>query len=547
MNSRLIKKGVAFSAPVLPPGITPVVIVSGSDYEMGYQYGQQVGQYIEIKKDEVWASRLKTRNYDEVLLALKGVQYYVEKYHPELIEQMKGIADGATAHGYKVSYIDVLIINASMPRLDYFNYPADAEKEELPPEKKCSVFSAWGTAITDGSLIGCDSVDAYPIGYNVMVIAFPEKGNNWMGGMEAGTLSQHFCMNNKGLFLGNSGGGGSSRKEDTDYGTNWQFMHQYLMRFANNAIEAKDMTMSWQITESENFHFADVYGNAFVVEATAALKSVRKPGDFGEVDFLFSTNNYLNEAMKPTKEGQTFMGEHGGYGTYSSPRNMMLWDMLHNYHGKIDLEFAKMMWRFPGNLSNPPEGGWDAVICRPTNNRVTVSTPDNGDKGFTYLCTGPVGRVLHSSTDSTGKVMRPTYELVDGTHTFYKVVLAASPAAVVEEALKTAQYDIATAYKEFMQIKVTDPGFAFLNDLFSLTNAEYCEGRNFYTQALLANKGNERMLLFAKAATALTRSQAHAQQLYEALVPPPTDPTMLGHLPFGGNWAEWETRVGPIK
>ena len=32
---------------VLPPGILPVVILSGSDYEMGYQYGQQVGPYLE--------------------------------------------------------------------------------------------------------------------------------------------------------------------------------------------------------------------------------------------------------------------------------------------------------------------------------------------------------------------------------------------------------------------------------------------------------------------------------------------------------------------
>ena len=30
----------------LPPGILPVVIVSGSDFETGYQYGQQAGAHI---------------------------------------------------------------------------------------------------------------------------------------------------------------------------------------------------------------------------------------------------------------------------------------------------------------------------------------------------------------------------------------------------------------------------------------------------------------------------------------------------------------------
>ena len=35
------------------PGILPVVIVSGSDYEMGYQYGQQAGPYIQKTKEAV--------------------------------------------------------------------------------------------------------------------------------------------------------------------------------------------------------------------------------------------------------------------------------------------------------------------------------------------------------------------------------------------------------------------------------------------------------------------------------------------------------------
>ncbi len=33
------------------PGILPVVIVSGSDYEMGYQYGQQAAPYIQKTKE----------------------------------------------------------------------------------------------------------------------------------------------------------------------------------------------------------------------------------------------------------------------------------------------------------------------------------------------------------------------------------------------------------------------------------------------------------------------------------------------------------------
>ena len=85
-------------------------------------------------------------------------------------------------------------------------------------------------------------------------------------------------------------------------------------------------------------------------------------------------------------------------------------------------------------------------------------------------------------------------------------------------------------------------GYAALDDLYSEANAEYYEGNIAFDRALLGS-GNEALREFAKAATAFTRSQAHARQVYEALVPQPTSPTDLGLRPFGGDWATWETNV----
>ena len=93
-----------------------------------------------------------------------------------------------------------------------------------------------------------------------------------------------------------------------------------------------------------------------------------------------------------------------------------------------------------------------------------------------------------------------------------------------------------------MQLNFTDTGYAALDDLYSEANAEYYEGNITFDRALLSS-GNEALREFAKAATAYTRSQAHARQVYEALVPPPTSPTDLGLRPFGGDWATWETNV----
>jgi len=530
---------------VLPPDILPVVILQGSDYEMGCQYGQQAGKYIVKNKEETWASAMKNFSYAEVLNTLKANQYYIAKFTPQWIDMMRGISDGATAAGYPVSYIDVMLLNCTLPNPKTSHFPAGAAEASLPP-KKCSVCSAWGSATKDDRLIGMDTLDSGEALYGVVIVAFPETGNNYICGAQAGEIGDHFLMNDKGLFVGNSGGGGSPRDIDNDYGLGWSCSLTHMVRFANNASEAKKMITSWKINIPENFHLVDIHGNAFVVEKTADIQSVRSPGDFGEKDFMYSTNNYLNDAMKVTKKGG-FIKQHGGYGAYAAPRNLMLWDMLHNYRGQVDVEFMKMILRFPGNPPPyPPEGGWDAKICRPSNAWVSVLLPDDGDKGIANICTGPAGRVIHSSTASNGEIMRSSYQYIKGTHTFYQLRLASEPDDVAEAAKKKAKEYIAGAYKVMMGMNFTDIGYAALYELYSLANAEYFKGNSLLNSALLAN-GNDQVALFAESITNYTRAQAHAQQVYEALVPAPTSPTDLGLRLFGGDWAKWETSVGRAR
>ena len=539
----LARSLAAQGTDVLPPGILPVVIISGSDYEMGYQYGQQAGAHIFLNAQASWASALQRFTHDGVRNALKANQHFIQEYTPENIEIMKGMAAGATAAGFDVSYEDALMMNCVLPNPETSNYPAGAEETELPPRKSCSVCSAWGSATKDGRLIGLDTVDGGGESFRaVIIVAFPDEGHDYMCGAVAGEIGEHFYMNNTGLFIGNSGGGASPRAIDSDYGLCWANVLPHIVRFADNAVEARDMMLGFPINFPENFHFVDQQANSFVVEKTAAIQAVRSSGDFGEEDFLYSTNTYLHEDMGVTKFGP-FVKEHGGYDPYSSPRNMLFWDMLHNYHGEVDVEFMKMILRFPGNPPPyPPPGGWDAKICRPSNGWVSVVVPHDGDEGVANVCTGPAGRVIHSSMASSGEEMRTNYQYIEGTHTFYRLRLAANPKAVVDQAKDDAKNDIATAYKELMQLNFTDTGYAALDDLYSQANAEYYEGNIALDRALLGS-GNEALQQFAEAATAYTRSQAHARQVYEALVPQPTSPTDLGLRPFGGDWASWETTV----
>jgi len=173
------------------------------------------------------------------------------------------------------------------------------------------------------------------------------------------------------------------------------------------------------------------------------------------------------------------------------------------------------------------------MILRPFNSRVAVLAPDDGDGGFVDVCTGPAGRVISAAT-------RPAaYPYVRGTHTFFRLTLAAGPREVASEAKAAAAREIASAYAAFMSTRCTDTGYASLNDLYALANEEYYQGGNFHNRGLLSG-GREETFDLARATTAYAR----AQQIYEALNPPPTSPSDLALRPFGGDWADWETEVG---
>jgi hypothetical protein len=525
----------------LPPSIMPVIILGGSDYEMGYQYGQQVGQYIEWNKNDVWAWAIKAfGNREKLQHALKAHQFYIKKYAFDAIEQMKGMAAGATAAGYKVSYTDILLINnrgidVPTPK---FTYPSGAEENKLPPEG-CSIWSAWGSTTKDGRLI-CGNSDDRVFKPQVTIVAFPNHGNNYLCLAVAGEVANDLAMNNKGVCLGLSGGD-TIGDTHNGFGISPTCMLFQLVRFANSASHAKDMVLPWEQQKGTSLHISDVNGEAFVVEQTHAIKSVRKTGDFGETNFIYSSNNYFISDMKDIIKGERFI-EHAGWigGRHwswtSIPRNLQMRDMLANYQGKVDLNFAKMMWRFPGKEPPDPFGslkaysdtrgkGWEQVICNLNSGRVGIALPDNGDKGVAYVCTGPAGRVVYPFWPGTN------WYQIAGTHTFYQLTLASSPRVVVERAMNEANQSVAQAYHKLMGLNYTDVGFSALNEIFSEATADYYRGVTSYNKACLL-EGSDALLHYGKAATSFTRSQAKAKQIFSALVPPPTKPEDLGLKPY---------------
>ena len=535
----------------LPPSILPVIVLQGSDFDMGYQYYQQLNELF-----GPWTMQAMQRPAgftDAEIVALKAYQWYVKEYTPELIDQFKGMAQAATDAAVPLSYTEVLA-NYVGTRAYPGTEPEGAD-DDLPPA--CSAWAAWGRTTAGGSLITGQGMDPPWGDFStfVTVVAYPTDGNAYINVAPPWSLNSNPVMpgiNNKGVSTGGNAGE-ATRAVDRGVGA-YRLragLITHMLRFADTAVAAKDMWLSYQQTGGWNATISDVSGNAFVCETSGAFQQVRKPGDFGEGDFIYSRNNFFTD-----EGGAANLGDlpgkfypHGGWaqnppagtddpGGYADIQmasvrtNQTMYNMLKQYRGKVNLDFAKMLFRFRGKMPHDP---WDTVEYRATKARawetpgslaesfVTIGMPASGATGVMYVCTGPAQRV--GSPYEAGPADDLT--LIAGTNTFYALPLAANPDTMLGETQATAKRDIAWAYQRLMWKNYGDAGFEGLNALFTKANIEYYEGANWASKASAAT-GNDKLLYQANAATCFTRADAHGQQISEALVRPPVRPRDLG-------------------
>jgi hypothetical protein len=545
----------ADGAPLVS-NVNPVLVLSGSDYDIGYQYAHQLNRIF-----GPWALEELQRDFTrEEVAALKAYQWQLEKYAPEYIEQFKGMVAGAADVGVELSYEEVLADHCGHTlKSDLATFPgtepAESRDDKLPPHG-CSGFAAWGSATKDGRLIAASSEDR-PFRYGFVGIVFPETGNNYIFSLVIlPPMGAHPGMNNKGLTYVHHGAG-TNGNEAPGYGVPQSLVVQHTLRFADNAEEALQMQLAYPSGIRAAGLWADVSGNAFDLECRDP-KVVRRAGDHGEEDFLYATNNCLTESLEPFLGGGGghSLGwplnyfEHGGWNMddmNSVRRNLCIWNHLHNYHGLVNLEFVKMMWRMLSPVPDYPTleeaeiqlnethgEGWDTYIGSLGNGLVGIVQPDKGDKGLFYVCTGPAGRQTEPLTQEY------YYFPIAPTYTFYELQLAADPAAVVTAAKKRSQYDLYYANKELRKLTYSDAAYAPLDKIFNEAATESQVG-DYYLGLARSTRGNDSITNYAKALRAFTKCQAYAKQVYQTMGPPADDPTDLGLREWSGDWGVWKS------
>ena len=397
-----------------PPAVRPVIVVSGTSYEMGVQYGQQAAAYIKrgalIVKQRalpLWGSMeaiSKRMDEFEAIMAEKT---------PHVVEMWKGIADGAG-----IDYDDVRMVNLNLPLL--IMPMKDGDDADAKDTETCSHFSCWGDATADGRMIvGRNEDQGWNTGaYSVVLVAYPSEGASFIVAPPwAGVVGGSFSINEHGLVLLGSGGM-DARPEDSAFGVDAMSAKLEILMGCKTAQEAVDRYLEYECGSAENAQFVDE-SEAIVVEYTPAVHVVRHSGDFGEDDYLIATNYFIAPEMEPANQPDEWMG-----GLWDSvPRYETYEQIIRENYGQIDEEVVKSMVGCSTRYYHDGEWHDDTLDLMPFEDPKTLWSPEGRDvmyKTLASACIVPEDRAfsfLQGQTDDLFSV------IPHATGTYCKLVL----------------------------------------------------------------------------------------------------------------------------
>jgi hypothetical protein len=555
------------------PWARPVVILKGSDFEMGVQYARQLSQIFGAWILELIHCDLSDRQ----LKALRADEWYIKKEAPEMIGFFQGMVEGAKKAGVALTYDQVLaqfclgVKDGEYvdPPADLSGYPKEVESSSaIGNPAKCGSAAAWGTATKDGKVITSGSSDGSDH-FNVTIVCFPADGNAYIHSPYSAvgpwvSAGGHSGMNDKGLVYVHHGVTETVQDQGKKprYGIQSDIAIRHTLRYANDAEQAVKMILGYQTTGDfagggyygTGGFWVDKGGKAFVIERSDQPAVVRKPGDCGEKDFMYATNTLLSRELG--KDGEEYV-DHGGWLKKGVPpcrdlsvsRNLYVYNLFSEYHGQVDLEFMMMVWRFrsgPLPVTAPPdvweektmaqdkEGGCEAweTLGRMTNACVTITVP--ADNLYFVSTTYPP----REPTLGYPLEFHDTRWLAYATRAFYRLKLGSSPAEVMRAAKYQAETDLFLADRELGKLNYHDPAYAPLDAVYNQAVIEWTKG-DFWRGPdgvgfTLTKKPPEEegIYYWSRATRAFVRCQLLARKVYDALVPPATKPSDLGLRPW---------------
>jgi hypothetical protein len=344
--------------------------IEGKPFERGYQHGhlmtREIPEYLErcasmLGSKEHWDDYRKLANS----LFLRG-------FDQELLEEMRGIADGASDAGARwqdrrIDLIDILVANTTIEiaSLDRalsttrtgleglgLEAPSYANGKHDSVTDHCSAFAATGPATRDGKMV-IGHVTWWPLTLaeqtNVMLDIKPASGHRMLiqsypGGIESGT---DWYQNDAGVVLT------ETTIDQTPFniqGTSVAFRARSAIQYSSNIDEVVQhlgtrnnglYTNEWIIGDAKTNEIA-IYDLG--TNHTRLWRSSKNEW-FGDTPgFYWGDNNPKDLTVRiedyPDPEGD------GGYIPYVPETRDLAWqDLYRKYRGQIDEQFGFLAFR----------------------------------------------------------------------------------------------------------------------------------------------------------------------------------------------------------
>jgi hypothetical protein len=203
-----------------------VLHIEGEPYERGCQHGRLMAPEIAAHVRcfaAVQSPKSPAEGWKQTRTLANAL--FLRRYDKEYLEEMKGIADGASAAGARfdnrpLDLLDIVALNgwpeidtldsalnATATGLEGVRFPQDAPRPKpLPKPMRCSAFAANGPATADGKIVfgHITMFSLYPSSfYNVWLDVKPSKGHRvlmqtYPGGIQSGL---DYYLNDAGLLV----------------------------------------------------------------------------------------------------------------------------------------------------------------------------------------------------------------------------------------------------------------------------------------------------------------------------------------------------------
>ena len=347
--------------------------IEGQPYERGYQHGhlmaREIPEYLERCAAELDA-KAEAQSWDELRTTVDAL--FLRGFDHEILQEMKGIADGASDAGAKwlgrrIDLVDIAVANTTVELGElhgamrmtptgleglHLDAPSYFDRKRDSVLEHCSAFAATGPATRDGKMV-IGHVTWWPLTLaeqtNVMLDIQPAKGHrivmqSYPGGIESGT---DWYQNDAGMVLTET----TIRQSPFNIqGTPVAFRARQAIQYGGNVDEVVERlgtrnnglyTNEWLIGDGKNNEIA-MYelGTA----RTKLWRSSKNEWFGGTEGFYWGDNNAKDLQVRleyvPDPQGAP---EYVPYSPYT--RDAAWQDLYQKYRGQIDEQFGFLAFR----------------------------------------------------------------------------------------------------------------------------------------------------------------------------------------------------------